>query len=213
MSGRSLSRKSTVYYDALEEDVNKQDKIGMTRLHRAAKKGDIKVVAALLQQPGIDANKQDDDERTPLHLAARNGRHKVVVALLRHPGIAVNNQDIYGRTPLHLATKSGHSEVVAALLQHPDIDANKQDEEGKTPLDRVAIKDNLTKMHQLLLRPGDTKQDSTSTTEVDEKKRLLFGSPKTKRKSMFSFGKRGGRGKSHRITKTKRTSQTKRRRR
>ena len=103
----------------------------ITPLHKAAEKGHMDVVQALIDR-GADVNKPCKVGNTPLHEAALQG-HKAVVKLLLERGAEVNKQGMYGWTPLHCAAANNHKEMVKILLEGgamPEI----TDEAGRTPL-------------------------------------------------------------------------------
>jgi len=87
------------------------DRLGLTALHRAANRGDLAVVEALLAK-GADVNARALAKQTPLHLAVT----KEIAQLLISKGAQVEARDRWGRTPLFWAAGAGRKEVVQALL-------------------------------------------------------------------------------------------------
>lgn len=66
-------------------DPNIADKRGATPLHRAASRGNMKCIEALLQHSNkIDLNAQDSSGNTPLHLACEEERGDEAKLLLKH---------------------------------------------------------------------------------------------------------------------------------
>ena len=109
-----------------------------TRIHDAAKTGDMAAVRALLEkQPGL-LNAPNNDGQTPLHVAAKNG-HKEIVGLLLEKGAEVNARDRFQGTPLHWAVFYGHKEV-AELLLVKGAAVNTKERKGWTPLHYAAWK-------------------------------------------------------------------------
>ena len=85
-----------------------------THLHRAAQRGDIGAVRALVQ--AVDVNLRGGWRvESPLHAASRAGRSDVIACLVgagAHTEVRDRNND----TPLLLAAWLGHSEAIAKLL-------------------------------------------------------------------------------------------------
>jgi hypothetical protein len=87
------------------------DPIGLTPLHRAANRGDLATVKALLEK-GADVNARGLAKQTPLHLAVT----KEIAQLLISKGAQIEARDRYGRTPLFWAAGAGRKDVAEALL-------------------------------------------------------------------------------------------------
>ncbi|MBS0634444.1 MAG: ankyrin repeat domain-containing protein [Verrucomicrobia bacterium] len=97
------------------------DSWGNTWLIRAAERGDLQTVQALLSH-GAAINQITNLGATALSLAAEHGRVDVVSHLLTK-NADVNIPDTDGVTPLIFAAESGHSEVVKLLVSAvADID-------------------------------------------------------------------------------------------
>lgn len=88
---------------------------GMTRLHRAAIRGDINALTAALDA-GADLSVKTDRYATPLQLAAGHGHRQVVIELLNRGANAA--QTVGGRNALHWAEEANHPEVVKVLKEH-----------------------------------------------------------------------------------------------
>ncbi len=89
---------------------------GRTALHRAAGKGHVEIVVALLQA-GSEVNAVDNTAMTALHLASSGGHLTTVQTLLRAPHIELNSIEInYNNTPLQMAAEKGHTDVVETLI-------------------------------------------------------------------------------------------------
>ncbi|MFM7469299.1 MAG: ankyrin repeat domain-containing protein [Vampirovibrionales bacterium] len=145
---------------------------GETRLHSAAKKGDARLVEALILA-GADVNKTNDYGETPLHIASYEGQAEVVKVLLAHV-TNVNQADNYGRTPLNKASFNVHAEVVEVLLAH-GADVNQADNYGETPLDTaksciVCSDADKQATLQLLRQAGGISTEATSETSMVAKK-------------------------------------------
>jgi hypothetical protein len=87
------------------------DRLGLTPLHRAANRGDLAAVEALLAK-GADVNALALAKQTPLHLAVT----KEIAQLLISKGAQIETRDRWGRTPLFWAAGTGRKDVVEALL-------------------------------------------------------------------------------------------------
>ena len=87
----------------------------MARIHNAARRGNLNLVRALLNQ-GVPVNSRDQAGYTPLHLASRRGLLSVVQELLKR-GAHVNPRSIHGYTPLHVAAIANNPNIVHALIK------------------------------------------------------------------------------------------------
>lgn len=65
------------------------------------KKGQEKVVAALVEQRDCELNVQDAEGNTPLHVAIFNQHAAIIELLIRHPNIDLKVRKI-GKDPLQL---------------------------------------------------------------------------------------------------------------
>jgi len=125
-----------------------------SRIHEAAKNGDLAKVTALLNSNPALVFDRDVDGRTPLHLAAKEGHEDIVEMLLAH-GAEVNAGDASGDTALSYAAAGGHLDVAQVLLDHK-ANVNSRGSMGMTPLDR-ALMDGNKEMAELLRRHGGKK--------------------------------------------------------
>jgi len=96
-------------------DINVSNSHGITPLHTAAKKGDIKVLNALLARGANVNRKVGSLTMSPIQFAAFNN-NAAVTKLLISKGARINANDNQGRTALKIASKLGNSNVVKALL-------------------------------------------------------------------------------------------------
>lgn len=124
-------------------------------IHDAARKGDAKKVAALLQSDPKLVNDRDKNGDTPLHVAALHGQVAVAQELLT-AGADVNAKNSYGAfTPGDLwgvFSSNNHQDPVRLLTVH-GIDANDM-KNGYTPLHLAEFSVNHKKMVDLLVGKG-----------------------------------------------------------
>ena len=113
--------------EAEKIDIDRKDDRGRTPLMWAARRGDIPVMSALMNQ-GADANDCDEFGRTALHWALISKELDAFERLTQHPGVDVNCRDANGMTPLFYACKyrEGPSleRTVRRLLAVEGVDVN-----------------------------------------------------------------------------------------
>jgi ankyrin repeat protein len=95
-------------------ELSARDAAGRTVMHRAARDGRTRELAACLDA-GADREQPVDQGRTPLHWAAIGGSTSTVELLLAR-GARVDARAHYDMTPLHWAALAGHAKVAALLL-------------------------------------------------------------------------------------------------
>mmetsp|Transcript_16077 Transcript_16077/g.24231 ORF Transcript_16077/g.24231 Transcript_16077/m.24231 type:complete len:317 (-) Transcript_16077:184-1134(-) len=118
--------------------VNAVDEWGSTLLMQATKKGNLPVVAALLntRMPKVDVNMAKANGFTAIFYAIELHSTNILKALLRrgaNPNVALTQKDAVGSTPLHFACmleKSKHAEL---LLEY-GADVMAVNEHGQYPL-------------------------------------------------------------------------------
>lgn len=102
---------------------------------KAAKKGELDALKALLESDKTLIQAQDKDGSTALHCAAWKG-HREAAAFLIEMGADVhahNRNDHWGTTPLHAAAHANRSAIAQQLID-AGADVNAEDMNGKTPL-------------------------------------------------------------------------------
>ncbi|XP_062068561.1 ankyrin repeat domain-containing protein 31 isoform X4 [Lepus europaeus] len=102
--------------------INKRNARGESRLHLAARRGNLSLVKTLIDS-GANVNLKDHAGWTPLHEASQKGCSDVIIELL-NAGANVNCGNLDGILPLHDAVANSH-------LQHQTISAILQDIEEK----------------------------------------------------------------------------------
>lgn len=148
-------------------DVNEAQGDGMTALHWAAERGNVKVAEMLVQAGADVAAVTRLGAYTPLHLASQNG-HGAVARLLLEAGSdprAVTGTG--GVTPLHFAAEGGVVDVVSALLDHGADPNVREAEWGQTPL-MFAAASNRTGAIEELLRRGADPSVTARVLDVEE---------------------------------------------
>lgn len=96
-------------------DVNQADVHKMTPLHYGAKRGNLNVVAYLVQK-NADKEMRNGTGQTALLAAAQNGQSEVVDFLISS-GADPNAEADHGVRPLHRAAAAGYEDVVRVLLK------------------------------------------------------------------------------------------------
>lgn len=102
---------------------------------KAAKKGDLAALKALLKSDSTLLNARDSDGSTALHCATWKG-HEATVAWLIAVGVDVhahNENDHWGTTALHAAAHANQARIAQQLID-AGADLNAKDREGLTPL-------------------------------------------------------------------------------
>ncbi len=109
-------------------------------LHRAAQRGDLATVSALIAA-GADIDETDGDNETALHKAAKRN-HVDVVAFLLETGADpyISGKSAFGSTgtPLHFAARLGRVETLRVLLE-AGIDPNLRDPGAGPPLHHALV--------------------------------------------------------------------------
>jgi ankyrin repeat protein len=114
------------------DDINRQDHDGRTRLHHSVINGSAQEVEDLLSL-GAATDIQDSQRDQPLHYAASRALEGILRLLLKR-GANINAKGRAGMTPLHMSLR--FPKIFKALLQiGPTISA--QDDQGDTPLHLV----------------------------------------------------------------------------
>lgn len=104
-----------------EFSVNHKDKDGLSPLHIACAKPDVKLVKVLLKH-NADANTKDNTGRAPIHQACGTNNASLVKALIKH-NADVNSEDRNGYRPFDYALSCVDLEATKLLMKHgADVD-------------------------------------------------------------------------------------------
>lgn len=125
----------------------KQNALGLTPFHVAAREGDLETVRLHLKE-GVPADVRDVDGNTALHRAARDGRLAIAQVLLDYradPDAKTGT----GWTPLHLALRANQADITELLLRY-NADPNLPNPDGLTPLHVAVLKDNEQMVRHLM---------------------------------------------------------------
>lgn len=98
-------------------DINAQNKIDETPLHRAVFEDTPPENLLALLKAGADINAEDNGGKTPLHLAAIGRSTTDIISTLVDFGANVNAQDTGGETPLHIAADGSNQQIAEKLLE------------------------------------------------------------------------------------------------
>ena len=130
-------------------NVNAEDINGLTPLHKAVEKGNLKIVTELLNSKLIMPNLENYElGETPLHIAVKAGNFEICRKLLA-AGADINHQNSKWETALHLAAEFGHVEIVTELLNY-GANINTYNKSGCIPLHNTSIKGNVKIVEKLL---------------------------------------------------------------
>jgi len=130
---------------------------GYTLLHLAARRGNINVIAWLIEL-GVDINAADQRGRQPLHEASKGPKDGTVasIKLLLEAGANIHAKDDISRAPIHCAAQRANFRAMGMLIK-TGVDVNAVDDQGKTPLHASASGDcgkKSLECVQLLLHAG-----------------------------------------------------------
>lgn len=123
------------------------DQAGCNTLHRAAIRGNSKVMRLLLSRPEIELNALGPD-RSALMLASAHGHTDTIREMLAREDLSVNQKSPY--TALMWAVFHQQITVINLLLKDLRIHINEQDEFGQTALLLAAIKGSVIVVEALL---------------------------------------------------------------
>jgi ankyrin repeat protein len=140
---------------------------GETALHRAADRGALAAMFALLEA-GANINARTSSGATPLMSAVVRFKTEAVAFLLAR-GADPNLKDDSGSTALHFAVSAeGSGAAIVRALLDAGADVNGQDSDGATPLMTAVNQSNLDAVKLLLLHRADPKlKDHSGKAALD----------------------------------------------
>eukprot|EP00887_Chlorella_sp_A99_P001698 scaffold8.g1698.t1 len=126
-----------------------------TRLHDAAKRGDVGAIRGLLAVAPGDAMEPDGWGQLPLHLACKAGHTRAAAVLLAAAAAAAWVPTCHkgrkgGLLPLHYAAEGGHMAVVQLLLDAAPAAASTGDAARQLPLHLAARRGHAAAVELLL---------------------------------------------------------------
>ena len=138
-------------------DANASQPDGMTALHWAAARGDVKQTKMLVSAGARLNAVTRNGHYTPLLLAAQAGRAGTVVALLDAGADAKATTTSGGATALHLAAAQGSVESIAALIAHGAVVDAREEAWGQTALMWASAYDRVPVIALLTAKGADVK--------------------------------------------------------
>jgi len=166
-------------------DVNAAHGDGMTALHWAAERGDVRLVSALLAaRPNVKATTRIG-AYTPMHIAAKSGNPDIVAALIK-AGSDVKAATTSGATALHFAARAGNPKAIASILDAgADVNA-RESEWGQTPLVFAAEFDRGDAIRTLLKRGANPSLHTVVHSVTEDAAREQAGT-KRRNEVLLSF--------------------------
>ena len=146
----------------LPEDINEQDEVGATILHRVAGKGDTTTVKDLIQW-GAQVDKANNNGSPPLFTAAYKGHPDTVQALIDR-GANVNQvRTTDGCTALMAAAQNGHTATVQTLIDRRASVNQGRTTDGWTALIFAAQNGHTATVQTLIDRGASVNQGRTDS--------------------------------------------------
>lgn len=149
------SRDSTTSNASTNEDLI-IDREGNTKLHIAAREGNLMEVQRLVASSGLHLTGINQDDWTPFHHAASRGRLEVMEWMLAQNPDLINAATAYGYTALMLVAKNGGIEVAQWLAKH-GANCSAKDKSGKDFID--FLQESVPDMAQYLPEHNASQED------------------------------------------------------
>ncbi|MEE9572535.1 MAG: ankyrin repeat domain-containing protein, partial [Candidatus Neomarinimicrobiota bacterium] len=157
-----IERITSLITDDPECINQREEKSGLTPLHKAASNGQIDICKLFIEK-GADIHATDNSQGTVLHFAAYYG-HPEIIKLFIDKGIDANTQDNDGHTPIIWAVFGKKTNTIDELIKH-GADLNPPIRIGRSVLHLAAANSN-TEVIKYLLNKGikiDAKSDYGNT--------------------------------------------------
>ncbi|XP_053380185.1 ankyrin-1-like [Mercenaria mercenaria] len=152
---------SMVKQQETETKTKKDEREKINELFKKIRKGEIKEVKQMLDEPSITLNSTDKDGNNPLHVAidAKGKAWSLFKLLLGKSSETntINMKNKEGFTPLHLAAIHNNDEIAVQLIEK-QADMNKKDNDGLTPILTAASCDS-SEVIEVLLQNGANLED------------------------------------------------------
>ena len=146
----------------LPKFVNEVTSEGITALHYAAYKGNIRIAKFLIDN-GASVDVVTNRGKNVMHMSAEGNQPSIMIYFMNYHAQDIFSIDEYGSTPLHWACYSGAEEAVLFLFSlGAQIDA--KDKEGLTPL-HLAVLSKKERIVLRLLQKGADKNIENSKNE------------------------------------------------
>lgn len=137
----------------LSQFINKKNKEGLTAMHFASFRGNIKMIT-LLYENGGDVLSLTNKGSTMMHFAAMGNQQTSLVYFKERFKMDIMSLDYNECTPLHIAAENG-SDIALAFLLSWNVNPNVQDKKGLTPLHYGVINGREKIIKKLLQKGAD----------------------------------------------------------
>ena len=141
------------YTEILTALINKQNSEGLTALHYASFRGNIKIINILIQN-GADISLVGIKGSSVMHLAAKGNQPSSLVLFKEKYKQSINILDNAEDTPLHVAAENGCDLALTFLLSW-NANPNCQNKVGYTPLHLAVINGRVKAIKKLMQKGAD----------------------------------------------------------
>ena len=142
------------YLLSTKADVSVKDEQGWNVYHRAANKGNLKLLQELIMHNKDYINDVDKKNLTPLHHAVSEGHIEIVNYLLSNKAdVSVKNNQ--GWNVYHIASNKGNLKILQELIMHNKDYINDVDQYNLTPLHHAVSEGHIEIVNYLLSNKAD----------------------------------------------------------